>query len=618
MTIYATSPSLADVQSAISVANPGDTVIVPAGSATWLSTLTITKSILLFGDGIGLTNITCGFSGTKWNFLIDYQPSAATIAADAPFRISGFTIDMGAQAVSPIRLYNMSSTAITKNRIDHIRFITLDSAAYLPLIEGMVFGVCDNCDFPSRVNFEVFGANETSWTYFTATRGGADNFFFEDNNIVQNGYNTCFGSGAGGRYCARYNTIDASGFTDYAFQLADIHGSMYTGGNLSSMIVEIYNNTINASGKGVILGDFRGGQGFCYNNIVNAATAQGPEFREELMDTICPPANNVIDGRPQHVNDSYAFNNRLGTRVLTWTPNGTVDYAAGQTDESNSQYYPPAEPYRVVPTINLDFWVESGTNHTEYTDSPDVFDGSKDVGVGLLSARPATCTMEGVGWWATDTQHLYRWHNGSPGYWEDYYHPYTYPHPLRTESYPDPGNPTVLTTANAAFVLTASAPVLIPASDYTLVVAGASVYLSSKVVLLSPIEPMPWDIKLGRLGAEVTLPALNWPSGSSPEMPVGTTAYVDQVTLANGSARYNFRTYSPRKWSLEWERLSEAEVTIFNELAAIQEPLHYQNKWVGADWHWVIITACDPVPVTATFTTGTPFWKLKLSLEEII
>jgi hypothetical protein len=57
---------------------------------------------------------------------------------------------------------------------------------------------------------------------------------------------------------------------------------------------------------------------------------------------------------------------------------------------------------------------------------------------------------------------------------------------------------------------------------------------------------------------------------------------------------------------------------VFNELVAHAVPLHYQNKWVNADWHWVIITACDPIPLTTTFTTGTPFWKLTLELEEIL
>jgi len=41
-TIKATSPSFADVSAAVAAAGRGDTVTVPAGSATWSSTLTLT------------------------------------------------------------------------------------------------------------------------------------------------------------------------------------------------------------------------------------------------------------------------------------------------------------------------------------------------------------------------------------------------------------------------------------------------------------------------------------------------------------------------------------------------------------------------------------------------
>ena len=41
--INAQSASRTDVGAAVALANDGDTVLVPAGSATWTSTLTVTK-----------------------------------------------------------------------------------------------------------------------------------------------------------------------------------------------------------------------------------------------------------------------------------------------------------------------------------------------------------------------------------------------------------------------------------------------------------------------------------------------------------------------------------------------------------------------------------------------
>src|SRR5260370_34952883 len=49
-TIKASSPSQPDVQTAINSAGNDDTVIVPAGTASWSSTLVITKGITLVGS----------------------------------------------------------------------------------------------------------------------------------------------------------------------------------------------------------------------------------------------------------------------------------------------------------------------------------------------------------------------------------------------------------------------------------------------------------------------------------------------------------------------------------------------------------------------------------------
>jgi len=44
-TVNASSGNLSDVQSAVNRANPGDTVMVPAGSFSWKSGLSITKAL---------------------------------------------------------------------------------------------------------------------------------------------------------------------------------------------------------------------------------------------------------------------------------------------------------------------------------------------------------------------------------------------------------------------------------------------------------------------------------------------------------------------------------------------------------------------------------------------
>lgn len=57
------------------------------------------------------------------------------------------------------------------------------------------------------------------------------------------------------------------------------------------------------------------------------------------------------------------------------------------------------------------------------------FDGSSGMGVGTLASRPNSGLTVGVGYWATDENKLYRATGATT--WEEYYTPYTYPHPGR-------------------------------------------------------------------------------------------------------------------------------------------------------------------------------------------
>ena len=74
---------------------------------------------------------------------------------------------------------------------------------------------------------------------------------------------------------------------------------------------------------------------------------------------------------------------------------------------------------------------EIAQNRDYYDMVPSGYNGTSGVGVGLLAARPSTCTA-GVGYWATDHSTLYQC--GAGNTWSTYYTPYTYPHPLDTGS----------------------------------------------------------------------------------------------------------------------------------------------------------------------------------------
>jgi hypothetical protein len=619
--------SLADVQAAYALCDAGDIITVPAGDADWTQ-LAFTKCVSLIGAGIGQTNIRAVFSGTAGgnanNFLVYYLISAAT---KVNFRISGFSFDhnLGCEGI----LITNNSTTPARVRIDHISQSNLDIRASARTIEtwGIVWGVVDNSVFYyddyTYAKYRLlspYGYNQTSWQQTKWDFGSADNLYFEDNTFYI--YTMPITGGQGGRYCLRHNNfILNNGAASTTLYLLDSHGNYarddLTPYNWSAFGVEFYENTIDVKGRPLNILDLRGGKALVYNNYITngSATAHAIESkcREENSsgirghDSLCPPAENSISGQPQHVSDYYTWNT-YKDGVKFFHPSGqhpwiqsTVDYA----DPATFGYDASLADHGVVPRKDVHVFSEVAS-----------FNGSTGMGSGLLAARPATCTLDGAAYWATDTSTLYRWKEGA---WSAFFTPYTYPHPMREESYPPSGDPILLTVSGPGLTHAATKPTLIvPATDTLTVGSAILQHLNSDNVVVLPIEPTPWDIRLGPLGSETTLPVLNWQSGSPPELPVGTTAYIDKVPLVDGGVRFNFRTYSPRKWTLDWARLTAGQVAVFEDLAAYNEPLHYQNRWVSSEWHWVIITGLDYTPTTATFTTGTPFYKLTLALEEII
>src|SRR5450432_4491626 len=80
----AVSPRYEDVLAAVALAQSGDTVQVPAGSATWTLTLNLgSKAISLIGAGVGSTIIT----NNAGNLI------KSSNTTNNPVRISGFTIN---------------------------------------------------------------------------------------------------------------------------------------------------------------------------------------------------------------------------------------------------------------------------------------------------------------------------------------------------------------------------------------------------------------------------------------------------------------------------------------------------------------------------------------------
>ena len=406
--ITAASVSYADVSAAISRAKSGDTVIVPAGTATWANQLVITKGVNLVGAGDGKTVITSGYALNTsvsvldpQQYLIVYNPASPIL--NESFRLSGFTLDLNNRCRGVI-LKNTTTSVINRVRIDHNLLKNTYRTIDPPIIAvyGSIYGIIDNNQIIGGT-VRIAGLDELSWSTFAYDFGTADNLYIEDNRFTLADQMVIY-SEQGSRWCFRYNSIDATACTSGLYPAFDAHGNQ-PNAHLANMGAEIYGNTIDTGTKGGALLGQRGGKALVYDNAWATPGAAISLVREEYHDSLNPPATNLVSGQPQHVSDSYYWNNRKNrTENIVPKIDVTIDY--GGTEG-------------VVPQENKDVWFETA-----------VFDGTSGVGVGLLAARPTTCT-KGVAYWATDTKTLYK--ATETNIWTAYYRPYAYPHPLRKD-----------------------------------------------------------------------------------------------------------------------------------------------------------------------------------------
>lgn len=468
ITIQAASASYADVSSAVASASSLDTVLVPAGTATWTDSLTITKGINLIGAGIDATVIQYAGKGGTSAFAVKVTPDADTAQNDYPVRISGFTWIQLVNVYATLYLGNDYLTnALTEVVIDHNKFIQHTySGIYLGLA---MFGVTHNNIFLDGGPWRFLGPGIASGKLVNCWRpGAADAMYFEDNYIALLNSNTISGPGGGqgNRYVGRYNTWDYSKIDPYD-RLAspfDFHGNQPGNGG-GGIGMEIYGNLrIGTRSRWV---DQRGGQTmfFCNRWITGNGGAGSYYIWEEYNDDVFESTSaegtyyprTTLGNVLQSIHDSYYWQNFGGSSGDVLTTSCVVAFDHYQRSGSLLE-----EIVNDPPTIceNQDFW----------RDNASPFDGSvapigscgvyagpsctkSGIGYGTLAEMLAiTPTSKGLGFWVSDHpldivamtgQHpktpingtFYRAvENGSGGYeWKAYYIPLAYPHPLRGE-----------------------------------------------------------------------------------------------------------------------------------------------------------------------------------------
>ena len=285
-TITATSTSYADVSSAIASSTYGDTVIVPAGSSSWSSVLTISKYITLRGAGIGNTVITSLLTSSS-EALITYTPDATSRSADGLVKIKNFTFNGNTLSGHGIDIVNDTTTVITQVHITRCKFLDFSGTSSRGIqINGFVYGLVNKNEFDNCYkSCDVYGKYWDSWEQLPISVGSVNSFYIE-NNTFANGYATTTG-GHGGKYVFRYNTIDAP----QSYDILDMHGNQspvdeeHRNHHRGCMGAEIYENTITNFGSNSAAGRFlaiRGGTAIVYNNTITGSESGCIiNFREE-------------------------------------------------------------------------------------------------------------------------------------------------------------------------------------------------------------------------------------------------------------------------------------------------------------------------------------------------
>jgi hypothetical protein len=314
-TNQAAKATLAAVTAAISASSDGDTVLIPSGTATWATPLSVTNAITLMGAGTNATIIN-GNGDVMLSVLL---------SSDKPVRISRIFFNNTKGGTRPTLVLNPKLTAF---RVDHCKF-NYGKRAIFPV--GWCYGVIDHCTFENS-DIAIGPAADDNFAWARPVEPGStnsicieDNAFIINNNAPGDPNQQIYHSD-GTRTITRKNIFDGSAYTAGNSIFFDAHGNgnYYTGNNgidtRGTILVECYSNVFHAY-QTYQFSDFRGGTLFVYGNTLLYDTGPGPQLfaltdEESWQSLIFSPLRTVWPAQDQ-ITNSYFWANTINGAPIT-------------------------------------------------------------------------------------------------------------------------------------------------------------------------------------------------------------------------------------------------------------------------------------------------------------
>lgn len=322
----ALTTSYADVLNAYNLcASSGDILVIPAGSSTWATTLTVSgKAITIQGAGVGVTNITDGTSGGSGAILLICSAANFVRVTQMTVISSGTASASGIIQISATSVLGLDEVGF---QIDHVTY-SITSVVRGSTVWG-IYGVFADCNFVPTVfgsihSIDVLGCqqgNDAGFTPFSRPLAlGTNKAVYIERCLfdyrLNNQGDDCIDGYAGGRVVIRYNT-----FMDIS---QGFHGTD-SGNSRSMMSWEIYNNTYTNSQGALRVMTVRGGTGVIYNNTYAVTGGGLPWYTTTIQYHRAAPADTGVS-QWQHMG---VQNWQLQSAVLSSNGSRICDVAGG-------------------------------------------------------------------------------------------------------------------------------------------------------------------------------------------------------------------------------------------------------------------------------------------------